>query len=192
LKTLRIYEGGVGYFERTGRLSSSAATTLPVPASHLDDALKTLVILNQKGAGIVHGLEFHSLLSQGMARAQAGLPLDANVRSTYRTLLESLKGAQVEMRAARGNFRGRIVEVVAPAGKVADKAADNGAEKKEAEFRVVLLTEDVALRQFVAEEIEWVRPLASDSTSRLTSVLDANSLRRPANSPVRRPERLPR
>ena len=95
LKTLRIYEGGVGYFERTGRLSSSTATTLPVPASHLDDALKTLVILNQKGAGIVHGLEFHSLLSQGMARAQAGLPLDANVRSTYRTLLESfaLSGA---------------------------------------------------------------------------------------------------
>src|SRR5689334_16418403 len=72
LRTLHLYETGVGYFERAGRVTSS--TSLPVPAGHLDDALKTLVVLSPGEVGAVSGLEFKSSISRGMARALAGLP----------------------------------------------------------------------------------------------------------------------
>ena len=41
LRSVRLYETGIGYFERAGTLGSWA-TVLPVPAGHLDDALKSL------------------------------------------------------------------------------------------------------------------------------------------------------
>ena len=57
LRTLRLFETGVGYFERSGGIDPRQATSLPVPAGHLDDALKSLVILSADGKAKVHGLE---------------------------------------------------------------------------------------------------------------------------------------
>src|SRR5262245_28679785 len=62
LKTLRLYETGVGYFERMGSASGDD-TGLPVPAGHLDDALKTLVVLSQNRDTRIQGLEFSSSVS---------------------------------------------------------------------------------------------------------------------------------
>ena len=61
LKRLRLYETGVGYFERTGSIAKRATAELPVPAGHLDDALKTLVVLGEGGKARVQGVEFSSL-----------------------------------------------------------------------------------------------------------------------------------
>ena len=70
LRTLRLYETGVGYFERSGELAGDGAT-LPVPAGHLDDALKTLVVLGADGKSTVQGVEFGSSISRGHG-ARAG------------------------------------------------------------------------------------------------------------------------
>ena len=43
LRAARLYEVGLGYFERTGKLGKGTDLALPVPASHLDDALKTML-----------------------------------------------------------------------------------------------------------------------------------------------------
>ena len=72
LKRVRLYESGVGYFERTGALGQGAVA-LPVPASHLDDALKTLVVFSGDGRSRVSGGEFASSVTRGVARALAGL-----------------------------------------------------------------------------------------------------------------------
>src|SRR4051794_39415787 len=71
LRAARLYETGVAYFERSGVVSGA---TLPVPGGHLDDALKTLVVLGQGPGATVHGVTFRSQVSPGMARALAGLP----------------------------------------------------------------------------------------------------------------------
>ena len=42
LRTVRLYETGVGYFERSGTVSGDDQASLPVPAGHLDDALGML------------------------------------------------------------------------------------------------------------------------------------------------------
>src|SRR4249919_492038 len=61
LRTVRLYETGVGYFEREGEITGGSES-LPVPASHVDDALKTLVILSSQGPVSVAGVEFDSVL----------------------------------------------------------------------------------------------------------------------------------
>ena len=73
LSRVRLYETGVGYFERSGPLAQRGAP-LPVPTSHLDDALKTLVVLSDDPEARVAGIEFSSSLSPGRARSLAGLP----------------------------------------------------------------------------------------------------------------------
>lgn len=52
LTRLRLYETGVGYFERRGRVSKNDQLSLPAPTADLDDALKTLVVLDG-GHGLV-------------------------------------------------------------------------------------------------------------------------------------------
>ena len=47
LRKVRLYETGVAYLERQGALAQGMS--LPVPAGHLDDALKTLVVLSEDG-----------------------------------------------------------------------------------------------------------------------------------------------
>ncbi len=84
LRSLRLYETGVGYFERSGELARG--TTLPVPAGHLDDALKSLVVISAGGQSRVGGLAFGSSVSKGMARALSGLPVDSDAPLTYRNL----------------------------------------------------------------------------------------------------------
>ena len=60
LSRLRLYETGVGYFERRGRVAKRERLTLPVPTAHLDDALKTLVVLDEGTGARVGGVAFSS------------------------------------------------------------------------------------------------------------------------------------
>jgi hypothetical protein len=63
LRSLRLDETGVGYFERSGTLEAQVATSLPVSAGHLDDALASLVVLNA-GAGDRHDAVREALLPE--------------------------------------------------------------------------------------------------------------------------------
>ncbi|MGH7297098.1 MAG: hypothetical protein ACRELB_19325, partial [Polyangiaceae bacterium] len=129
LRTLRFYETGVGYFERSGRLAGGGSASLPVPAGHMDDALETLVVLDAGGKGTVQGVEFGSSISRGMARALAGLPVQGDEPLSLQQLLVGLKGAGVDVRAKSGSYTGRIVDVVeARADGVAAKDAPAAAE----------------------------------------------------------------
>ncbi len=94
LRSLRLYETGVGYFERSGALGGKASA-LPVPAGHLDDALKSLVVLNGGAAGHVTGVAFTSSVTRATARTRAGLPQDPDAPAAFRDLLASMKGERV-------------------------------------------------------------------------------------------------
>jgi hypothetical protein len=188
LRTLRLYETGMGYFERTGQVPASSSASLPVPAGHLDDALKTLVVLGTPGASRVHGVVFGSSMSRGMARALAGLPQDADAAITYRDLLVSLKGAPVDVKLARGSLSGRIIDVLdAPARPgAADRPSGAGsasgddkakASAPAAELTVLLVTGDSEIHRLHAADIVSVRPTDPAFAARLDSALDALSAR---------------
>lgn len=180
LRTLHLYETGVGYFERSGEVGSASATSLPVPAGHLDDALKTLVILSPGGGVTVRGLEFGSSLSKGMARMQAGLPLDADTPVTYRDLLDALKGAAIEVTLASGKVSGRLIEVVEEKeqkSESAGKEPDKDEKAKPPGLTLLLLTDGGEIRKISCATVTAVRAIDPAFAARLGSSLDALSTR---------------
>jgi hypothetical protein len=195
LKRVRLYEAGVGYFERAGALRRDQPLALPVPAGHLDDALKTLVVLTTDAETRVSGIEFASSVSRPMARALAGLESENEQAIDYDALLTSLKGASVRLQAAGGAFSGRLVEVIVPPAPdpdtcvVADAeprergAAGNGHVRLlrcvhgERASTLVVVTDAGELRRFRSTEVQAVRPTDPAWSARLGSALDALALR---------------
>ena len=187
LRTLRLYETGVGYFERSG--SVGAPTSLPVPAGHLDDALETLVVLGEGGKSRVRGIEFGSSISRGMARALAGLPVEGDEPLGLQQILTGLKGAAVEVRARGNTNTGRIVDVVqATADGVAGKDAaptevqgvqgdSKPGHEKITALTLLVLTERGAIVRVPVADVDAVRPLDPGYAARLGSALDALSTR---------------
>ena len=195
LHTLRLYETGVGYFERSGTIGDKAITSLPVPAGHLDDALKSLVVLNSGGGGQVTGIAFASSVTRATARARAGLPADGDQPIGFKDLLVSMKGEVVDATMRDGDTaHGRIVEVTEELDEAAARAhAMRGAApqgEKEAvtkpvelkRLTVTLLTDRGEVMLVDAQDILRVRPVDGAFASRLDAAIDALSTRSAQNA----------
>jgi hypothetical protein len=173
LRAMRLYENGVGYFEREGRLTENGGATLGVPASHVDDALKTLVVLSH-GDAKVSGIEFSSVVSDGAARSLAGLPLEGDSPVDYGHLLQSLKGFRVEVARSTGEaVRGRLLNVE-PLDEPAQKAdTSSGHISGRIAFSLLLVTDGGALLRVPTTEVEKVQPLDPQFSARLQTAADA-------------------
>lgn len=182
LERVRLYETGVGYFERTGSLGSENLS-LPVPAGHLDDALKTLVVMSRDGSTSVGGIEFSSSVSRDMARALAGLPNGDDGSISHDKLLASMKGRNVEIRHAGATHKGRLVEVLPPPpeGHVEcqEVTAAGGTATKACTTRhystLLLVTDNDDVRRFRSIDVDGVRALDGAWRARVDSALDALS-----------------
>jgi hypothetical protein len=187
LRSVRLYETGIGYFERAGVLGSKP-TVLPVPAGHLDDALKTLLVLSQGAKSPVFGVEFASSVSPGMGRALAGLSAAEEAPIDFQHLLSALKGSVVEVRHGKTVVQGRLVDVL-PEGKLRSPEADAEADKKKDDTRtpsatpsdkangkqLLLLTDRGELVRLSLSEVTTVRPLDPTFAQRLRTALSATS-----------------
>jgi hypothetical protein len=194
LERVRLYETGVGYFERTGVIDGRRGdVSLPVPAGHLDDALKTVVVLSGEGDARVTGIEFRSSASRPLALALAGLPAgDAEERMTHDELLGSLRGAAVELRTRGGSHNGRLIDVVTPDASTVEQCSAAAKEaarpsrdrdgslasvlarcERTGASTLLLLTTGGAIRRFSADQIDSVRPTDPAFRARLGTALDA-------------------
>lgn len=177
LTRVRLYETGVGYFERTGSVGANSVT-LPVPASHLDDALKTLVVLSEGGAARLGGVEFASSVTPGMGRALAGASDGEPLNLT--ALLTSLKGANAVVSLAHEKLEGRIVDVLdADASDleacVPSGSGDDAACEPTKVPSLVVMTKAHELRRLALGDVTGVRPTDPAVTARLNAALDALS-----------------
>jgi hypothetical protein len=176
LQNLRLYETGIGYFERAGTIrQSEAGMNLPVPAGHLDDALKTLVVLGSDKKPLLRSIEFPSSVSEEMARSLAGLP-EGDEPIDHRSLLSSLKGDDVEVVVAGERVSGRIVEVLDRPAKAAAAPAPAAPEDAHATgggFSILFLTEDSEIRTIDESAITSVRPKDPVRLARLGTALGA-------------------
>jgi hypothetical protein len=188
LRSLRLYETGVGYFERAGTLDVRATTSLPVPAGHLDDALASLVVLNSKAGGSVTGISFASSVTKATARSRAGLPADPDSQIAFRNLLGSMKGEKVAIlsRDAKELLVGRVVEVGMELDEARARAlAEIGAAKQDEppqHLVVTLLTGIGAVTLVPAQSIANIRPLDPAFAARLDAALDALGTRSAQNA----------
>ena len=183
LRTVRLYETGIGYFERAGTLGSRA-TVLPVPAGHLDDALKTLVVLSRDQKTRVHGLEFASSVSPGMGRALAGLPPSVDDPIDFQNLLQSAKGGEVVVRVNQQSVSGRLIDIVSKPREASAQAKGESDDSKStvkapvaAEQFLLLLSSAGELLRLRMDQVVSVRPLDPSFAPRLRTALDATSQR---------------
>lgn len=150
LQKLRLYDSGVGYFERAGELGGGDGSTVPVPAAHIDDALKTLIVMSDDGRVRVSSVEFQSILGKGLARVLAGIPVGTGKPIRYEDVLRSLRGLRVsvELLPQHGgeHIVGTLLEVAALASvsngttaegtEVSDtESGDNAEQGEDAESR---------------------------------------------------------
>ncbi len=184
LERVRLYASGVGYFERSGKLSIDSG--LPVPTGHLDDALKSLVVFNADDT--LGSVSFPSRLSPAVARARAGLPADQEAVLSYDRLLVALRGQHVELVVEGPTSEqsklvtGRVIDVVAvqPSHASYDhglphRVLDEGQQAAEEQERlqVLLLSEDGRILRLDASQLSAVRPLDDVVARRLHAALSA-------------------
>ncbi len=202
LRSLRLYESGVGYFERSGSLNLQALNALPVPASHLDDALASLVVLSDPTRTSVDAISFRSQESQAVARWNAGFGSSANGKVSFRDILMSLRGEEVVLSDAGGAHRGRLVEVLggeetsevprdgaslevegASAGDVGSPGTQGarGSTGMHAPqpkpLEVLLLAQDGSFSRMTVTSATTVRALDPSYAQRVTAMLDASGSR---------------
>ncbi len=187
LRALRLYETGVGYFERSGTLGAHTITSLPVPAGQLDDALASLVVLGSGGAGgAVSGLSFASSVTKATARSRAGLPPDPSVPIAFRDLLTSMKGERVKVtsRDAPEPLVGRVVEVAMEVDEARARAEPKDGKQDEPPKHLVvtLLTAGGAIALVPAESIARIGPESPAFAARLDTALDALGTRSAENA----------
>ncbi len=175
LRKLRLYETGVGYFERRGGVSPGARLGLPLPAAHLDDALKTLVVLDIGGGAKVQGLEFASAVSESGARAMAGLPLAEEGELDYAAVLAALEGSEVEAEIGRSRVRGRLVRVEGPFSPPAPAQGEPPTPPREPWHALTILDDDGALHRVRTDELAALRAKDEGVRSRLAVAAEALS-----------------
>ncbi|MFI5076760.1 MAG: carboxypeptidase regulatory-like domain-containing protein [Vicinamibacteria bacterium] len=103
-----LYKSGIGYFEHLGRVSGAQTVSIDLTSGQLDDVLKSLTTVDL-GGGQVTGITYNTEAPLEEQLRKLRLPLGADVSRT--ALLEALRGARVEVRAAGGIVAGRILSV---------------------------------------------------------------------------------
>lgn len=183
LDKLRLYETGVGYFERAGELGGPGDASLPVPSGHLDDALKSLVVLGKDGQ--VRSVAFDSRQSPAVARARAGLPPQTDAPIRVHDVLLGLRGHEVVVRHKARRTRGRLVDVigvpdadyldVAPSGNPEDgrpTTAEQAGATPNKTF-ALLVTRTGRYRRIDVATLDEITPVDPDVRRRMQAALDA-------------------
>lgn len=182
LEKLRLYETGVGYFERAGELGGAGGASLPVPSGHLDDALKSLVVLGKDGS--VASVVFDSRQSPAVARARAGLPPDTTAPIRMHDVLMGLQGHEVVVRCSVRRIRGRIVDVIGvpvttevgtgtgEGGNGLPTAAEQAGTATSKTFALIV-TPRGRYRRIDVAAIDEVTPVDPQVRARLRAALDA-------------------
>jgi Domain of unknown function (DUF4139) len=142
LKRVTLSSSGVGYFEYEAVVDRDATLRLPVKLDQVDDVLKSLVVYDSKGG--VGGVSLPG--REPLAELLRQLPFDAAALNSMPDLLQALRGAQLVVRTAAGELRGRIVSVEPFTTQVNAKDGSSTTHN-----RVALMTTE-GMQRFVLEE----------------------------------------
>ena len=170
LRRVRLYEIGVAYYERRGRMQKGKHSALPLPTSHIDDALKTLVVLSGDDQVRVAALSYPTTVTRDAARVLAGLP-DEGQPLDYGLLLRSLQGQRVGIRGQGQTLQGRLVQVQGPLSMppvhLASATDALTLHPQTQDYELVLLRDDGGLARLRTDEIDAVEPLDEGRRERL-------------------------
>lgn len=106
LRRVMLSSGGVGYFEHEAKVDGNTTLELELRLEQVDDALKSLMVYDDKGG-------IGSVVLPGrepLAQAFRDLPFDAGALGSPMALLNALQGAEVTVTGAQ-TLTGRVLSV---------------------------------------------------------------------------------
>src|SRR3990170_4159671 len=101
-----LYKNGMGYFEHLGEVREAQSVEIVLPASQLNDVLKSLTVIDL-GRGQVAGVTYDS--AAPLDRRLAELPIDLNSVRGLVEFLNAIRGTEVEIRAPGGPVTGKLM-----------------------------------------------------------------------------------
>ena len=158
LKVTRVvlYQNGIGYFERRGRVDGDVVR-LRIRPEQIADILKSLTVVDlADGRAVSVALP----VEKGRARALADLPEQVRRSGGLVALAAAFRGARAEVHAAEGDVSGRIVGV-----------EHLGTDEKPGEWRLTLMVGST-LRSFKMNEVTGIRILERTLEVGLGKALD--------------------
>jgi hypothetical protein len=150
LRRVTLYQHGVGYFERQGKVTGDQEVGFTFDAAQLNDVLKSLVVLDLQ-RGRITSVTYDSTKPLDRRLEEFGLKLDATNGASLTTLLGQLKGARTEVRAGSASVTGVIVGIE-------KRSRTQGSEKTETP-ELVLMSEGGELRSIAFDQIRSVKLL---------------------------------
>lgn len=110
LRSVTLYRSGVALFERSGTVRGDADVALTFDAEHINDILKSLVVLDG-GGGRVDSVRYAS--QEPLARRLASFGIDISDDPSAGEMLKRLRGAKVRLSTSDGEVSGTILNVEA-------------------------------------------------------------------------------
>ncbi|MEC9374573.1 MAG: hypothetical protein VYC34_12050, partial [Planctomycetota bacterium] len=108
LRRISLYRSGVGYFEHSGRVEGNARVSLVFDADHINDVLKSLVVLDLDG-GQVSSVGYDTKAPLEKRLASFGLNIADN--PSLAELFARLRGVEVRITTAEGPIKGTVLGV---------------------------------------------------------------------------------
>ena len=106
VRNVVLYKHGVGYFERAGEMGPGESARLDFKAAEMNDVLKSLTVEIKGGAG-VSGLRYDS--SEPLSAKLSQMPVKLEAQQPLSSLIDQLRGAQLEMKSAAQTVSGAVV-----------------------------------------------------------------------------------
>ncbi|MGH9830960.1 MAG: hypothetical protein ACREDR_47755, partial [Blastocatellia bacterium] len=156
LRRVTLYNNGVGYFEREGKVSGDGLVNLSFDSAQLNDVLKSLVVLDRTGNATAGGarisaVSFDSVNPIDMRLGELGISLDSTNTAALTVLLGQLKGSRVEIRSGPVPADGTVVGLQTKFGMV-------GQERTETQ-ELVLVSDSGELRTVPLDQIHGIKLL---------------------------------
>jgi hypothetical protein len=106
VKKVELYKNGMGYFEHLGPVKGPQIVDVSLTSSQLNDALKSLTILDL-GGGQIGSVNYDS--AAPLDKRLAEVPIDLNSAPGLVEMLNHLRGAMLEIRTPGGAASGKLM-----------------------------------------------------------------------------------
>jgi len=170
-----LYKNGVGYFEHVGKVKDNEEVTIRFTSGQLDDALKSITLLDLNG-GRISAVNYGT--SAPLDRQFGELRLNPGEKASLQELLGALRGAKLEVKSGTNVITGRLLSVER-------KTRMNGGTTLEVDY-VSLVTETGEVKTTEVSPGFAVKLLERDIAGQVSKYLDLLGASRAADERLMR------
>ncbi|MDQ2730450.1 MAG: DUF4139 domain-containing protein, partial [Armatimonadota bacterium] len=166
VKDVVLFTSGVGYFQRSGSVDGSAAIPLTFRTSHVDDILKSLLLIDPQGH--VEPVTYTSQEPVEQALRSFGINVSANLSMV--DLLQQLRGVRVQITTRPPHEETITGQVLSVETHPVEIKEDNSPVKTEDEATLNLVT-DTGIRSISMKDVRDLKILDEALAAQLKGAL---------------------